>query len=55
MFPSSRCRRRVRPLGKAEFWERVEPFVGKDTFCQTFLIHSQNIYMQIFDVVLDLI
>ncbi len=44
---SGRSEKRNFGNGLNHLWE--------DTFCQTFLIHSQSIYIQIFDAVLDLI
>lgn len=40
---------------KFKFWEWIEPFIGKETLCQAFLIHGQRIYLQILNPFLDFI
>ena len=46
--------RRIRPLRKLEFWERVVPFVREDSLCQTLLVHGQRVYPQILDPASDI-
>ena len=40
---------------KFKFREWIEPFIGKETLCQAFLIHGQRIYLQILNPFLDFI
>ena len=45
------CRRRVRPLGKLEFGERIVPFPFIQTFGKALLIHAQSVYMDTVDTI----